>query len=249
MRAALLALLVLAPAAQAAAPARIDHGRFENVQLLLPASPAKSVVLLLSNAGGWQQAEQRQAEALQRAGTAVIGIDTAQFLKTLEADGGDCVFPDGDLENLSRFLQAYAQLPGYRAPVLAGNGAGAALAYATLMQAPAGTFAAGLLSDFDARLPLQKPLCTDSGPQITAGMSKQPAVLLGQRKLAAPVVIINGSAAPALDTLLGTTPAARQLRIKAAQQAVLRSSRHSVCWQHGLQVRLPPRQQTWAIYP
>ena len=213
MRVALLALLLLMPAAQAAAPARLDHGRFENVQLLLPATPAQSVVLLLSDTRGWQPAEQLQALALQRAGAAVIGIDTAQFMRALEADGGDCVYPDGDLENLSRFLQAYAQLPGYRAPLLAGNGVGAALAYATLMQAPTGTFAAGLLSDFEARLPLQKPLCTSPNAQATTPATKQAAVLLGQRALASPVLILNSRAAPALDALLRSTPAARQLRL------------------------------------
>ena len=45
--------------------------------------------------------------------------------------------PAGDLDNLARETQAQVGLDRYVPPVLAGRGAGAALAYAALAQAPA----------------------------------------------------------------------------------------------------------------
>ncbi len=70
----------------------------------------------------------------------VTGIDLPKFRASLEADGDQCVFPDGDLENLSHFVQAYMHLPTYLAPMLVGYGAGGTLAYAILAQAPRNTF-------------------------------------------------------------------------------------------------------------
>lgn len=52
----------------AGAPELLAHGRFEKVRVYSPAAPARSVVLLLSDAAGWQPQEQRQAEALTAEG-------------------------------------------------------------------------------------------------------------------------------------------------------------------------------------
>ncbi len=62
----------------------------------------------------------------------------ASSSRSSRTDGGSCVFPDGDLENLSHYVQAYYKLPTYFTPVLVGYSAGASLAYATLAQAPRG---------------------------------------------------------------------------------------------------------------
>ena len=50
----------------------------------------------------------------------VTGIDLPQFKAALRTDGASCVSPDGDLENLSHFVQAYFHNAGYIAPLLAG---------------------------------------------------------------------------------------------------------------------------------
>ena len=57
----------------------------------------------------------------------VAGIDVPKLDANFEADAADCIFPDGDLENLSHFLQAYYHLPTYLTPFLVGYGSGAAL--------------------------------------------------------------------------------------------------------------------------
>jgi len=163
-----LALLLTACGKTAPAPEAIDHGRFKNVQLYRPSGTPQRVVLLLSDQNGWDAHMARQAEALRGEQTLVIGIDNRQFTAVLEADGGSCVFPDGDLENLSRFVQAYVRLPGYLAPVLAGSGTGAALVYATLAQAPATLFSAGLVTGLCPGAALKKPLCTGEGKTLAA---------------------------------------------------------------------------------
>jgi len=148
-----------APApAPAALPDHVSHGRFQNVAVILPYGTPRSMVLLLAGEGG-ANAGADLARVLARRGAMVAVIDVSRFDEALEADGADCVFPDGDLENLSHFVQAYYHLPIYRAPLLVGYGAGANLAYATLAQAPAHTFAGAITIGFCPATSLRKPLC------------------------------------------------------------------------------------------
>ncbi|WP_204307303.1 hypothetical protein, partial [Enterobacter hormaechei] len=72
------------------------------------------------------------AESLAQQGALVAGLSTPALFASLEADPGDCAFPDGDLENFSRFLQAYEKVPGYYPPILVGDNEGGALAYAMI---------------------------------------------------------------------------------------------------------------------
>ena len=116
-------------------------------------------MILLSDSGGWDGEAASRAGQLAGAGALVIGIDLPQFQQALNGDGGNCVYPDGDLDNLSRFVQAYRHLDGYRPPILAGLGAGATLARDTLNQAPAGMFSAGLGLAPVAAVGLKKSLC------------------------------------------------------------------------------------------
>jgi type IV secretory pathway VirJ component len=143
-------------------PDQISHGRFQNLAVYLPqgspqATPS-SMVLLLADPGG-PDAGADIARELARRGAMVAVIDVTKFAAVLDADGADCEFADGDLENLGHFLQAYYQLPLYRAPLLVGYGAGANLAYAILAQAPAETFAGAITAGFCPETSLRKPLC------------------------------------------------------------------------------------------
>jgi type IV secretory pathway VirJ component len=125
---------------------QLSHGRFENFTVYVPHASAKGFVLLLSGSDGWSPNLQDIATRL----------------------AADCVFPDGDLENLSHFVQAYFQLPTYLSPILAGYGEGATLAYATLVQAPANTFAGAVSVEFCPSYALSKPLCKGSGVEFTS---------------------------------------------------------------------------------
>jgi type IV secretory pathway VirJ component len=130
------------------------------------------MVLLLANPGG-SNAGADLALELARHGAMVAVIDIGKFDQALGADGAECVFPDGDLENLSHFLQAYYHLPIYRAPLLVGYGAGANLAYAVLAQAPAQTFAGAITMGFCPETSLRKPLCKGGALQSERTANQQ----------------------------------------------------------------------------
>jgi type IV secretory pathway VirJ component len=166
----LVSILVCLLWAAIASPARaesISHGRFKDVQIFRPAGAVKHVALFLSGDGGWDRGMAGMAAQLALEGSLVVGIDVAQFFGELEDDDGSCVFPDGDLENLSHYVQAYYKLPTYYTPVLVGYSSGASLAYATLAQAPRGVFGGALSLAFCADLDLNKPLCKTESLQYT----------------------------------------------------------------------------------
>ena len=185
------ALLQAGSGAQAASPETISHGRFNDLPVYKPAGPVKGFALLLSGAAGWDAAAKTQAEALARQGTMVAGIDTAKLLANLEADKGKCVMPDGDMENLSRFIQAYEHLPTYFPPILVGQGAGASLAYAMNAQAPVTRFGGLLTVDFCPVLPMQKPLCNGEGVHFEKTTSAAGAKLLPAKKLDHPWIALQ----------------------------------------------------------
>jgi type IV secretory pathway VirJ component len=163
------ALQTPARAGLAATATRLNHGRFKEVVVYMPAHAATSFALLISSDEGWNGAAEAMALALVQQGAMVAGIDLPKFKAMLEADGAQCESPAGDLENLSHFVQAYFHNPTYLAPMLAGISSGATLAYAALAQAPKDTFAAALTSGFCPTFNLDKPLCKGSGLESARG--------------------------------------------------------------------------------
>lgn len=149
------------------APEKISHGLFEDVHLYRPHGKPRQFVLFLSGDDGWSRHTERLARALVDDGAMVAGIDTPRLFTRLEEGDGSCTFPDGDLENLSHYLQGYAQLDTYHLPLLAGYSSGATFAYAMLAQAPQGLFAGALTLGFCADLELAKPLCPGEGVHFT----------------------------------------------------------------------------------
>jgi len=152
-----------APAAPASKgrirPQTVSHGMFKAVRVYRPSGNVKQFVLFLSGDGGWSHDTDDMAQVMVAAGAMVAGIDDRVLVRTLEHDGGSCVFPDGDLENLAHFVQAYYRLPTYLTPLLGGYSAGASLAYAVGAQAPSGIFAGVVTLGFSPDLDLRKPLC------------------------------------------------------------------------------------------
>ena len=159
----LLALMLLLPPVLAAEPQRttIATSEFGPVAVSAPDEAAKGFVLLFSGDDGIGQEEQKAIERLVAAGLAVAAIDTQAALKNLNAgDQKACIGLSGPLEWVSHNAQHALKVARYEEPVLLGRGAGAALVYVTLVQAPPLSFAGGLSVDFLPRLPLQRPFCT-----------------------------------------------------------------------------------------
>lgn len=187
------AALALGGPATAQAQEKISHGRFTDVSLVRPKGEAKSFVLFLSGEAGWTPALAAQAQALADQGAAVAGIHTPRMLARIGKESGDCLLPDGDLENLSHFLQGYARLPAYFPPLLVGPGLGGTLAYAMLAQAPEDTFAGAISMGFCPELALKKPLCKGEGVHFTKRAGGAGLALLPTPKLRAPWVALQGS--------------------------------------------------------
>lgn len=159
-----LALVVVMASGLLAAPALalepVSHGRFERVPVLLPDGPVQRVVVWFAGDG---DAAPRQArlQALRRDGALVVDVDTRHLAGVLAKEGGSCGFSAGDVENFSRYVQAYLRVPTYHLPILGGDGAGAALAYAVSAQSGPDVFAGLLTEDFCPRLGDTRMICGD----------------------------------------------------------------------------------------
>lgn len=191
----------------------LSHGRFQHLQIYRPGGSVKHVVLFLSGDGGWNRRLASLAGPLLKDGALVVGIDVPELFAALEADGAGCVFPDGDLENLSHFVQAYYKLPTYFTPLLVGYSSGATLAYAMLAQAPPGIFAGAVSLSFCADLDLRKPLCVGESLHFSARKDGEGVRLIPASRLHAPWVALHGTtdsvcpASEARDFVAQTHPA------------------------------------------
>jgi type IV secretory pathway VirJ component len=180
-----LYVLLLLACTSATAAETISHGRFEQLRIYRPRGEARQTVLFFSGERGWEAELEPIAQSLAHQGALVAGIDSPALFRNLEKDDG-CVNPDGDLENLSHFLQAYYRLPAYRPALLIGAASGAAFVHAMLAQAPAGTFSGGISIGFCPTMPLRKPLCPNDS------VSKPSARLHPSAKLGAPWTVLQG---------------------------------------------------------
>ena len=178
---------------------RSSHGRFENFIVYAPHAAPKGFVLLLSGADGWNQRMSDMATRLAQQGAMVAGIDVARFDAALEADGAECVFPDGDLENLSHFVQAYYHLATYLSPIVAGYSAGATFAYAMLAQAPTNTFAGAVSMEFCPSYALRKRLCKGSGLESGPHAREGGVDFLPSKQIGNPWIVLEGGGPQACD--------------------------------------------------
>jgi type IV secretory pathway VirJ component len=161
---------------------RLNHGRFQDLIVYSPAATPSSFVLFLSGDSGWDADDEGMAQRLVQRGAMVTGIDLPKFKANLDADGAQCVFPDGDLENLSHFVQAYTHGAAYLPPMLVGVNSGAGLAYGMLAQAPKDTFASALTMGFCPTFDWHKSLCKGSGVEFEhapSGVKFKPIPKLG----------------------------------------------------------------------
>jgi type IV secretory pathway VirJ component len=193
---------------------RLSHGRFASVTVYVPHGSPRGLVEFLSGADGWTPALDSLAKQIAAQGAMVAGIDVAKLNAVLETDAGQCVYPDGDLENLSHFVQAYFRLPTYLTPILAGDAAGGTLAYATLIQAPTNTFAGAVSMNFCPGYDLQKPLCKGSGVEFTPRAGGRGVEFLPSKQPGTAWSVVQsgdlpGCDLPAVRTFVGEVPGAR----------------------------------------
>jgi type IV secretory pathway VirJ component len=201
----------------------LAHGRFQSVAIYHPSGTVRDVVLLMSGDGGWQPDTDRMAQVLRQHGALVIGIDEPALLASFTKEKSPCFFPDGDLENLSHYVQAYYRLPTYITPVMGGYSSGATLAYATAAQAPPGLFAGVLTLGFTPDYETTKPLCKGEGVHFVRREDGKGLKLLPDPKLALHWVDVHGAA----DTVCPAPAAAAFIRnIHNAQISLIPGVEH-----------------------
>jgi type IV secretory pathway VirJ component len=222
----LIALSSGTSALGANAPDMLAHGRFTQVAVYRPAHEVKQFVLLLSGVGT-DRAEPiltALAQELASDGAMVASVDTAELLASLERDPASCTSPDGDLENLSRYVQAYYRLPTYITPILVGYSAGGTFAYAMVAQAPADLFAGAISLRFCPVLALKRPLCPGTELRATPRTDGQSVQLLPATRLQVPWVTLqidgdSACATPLTPQFVAAVPHAKQLSLPALAHA------------------------------
>ncbi len=186
-------LAAMLPALDLRAQETITHGNFDRVALYRPHDEAKQFVLFLSGDKGWDAGMDRAARALVAEGAMVAGIDLPRLRARFAKAGDACVLPDGDLENLSHYLQGYARQPTYRTPLLVGYQSGAALAYTMQAVADKDVFAGALSLSFCPVLDLGKPLCARDGRPVSASTKGAVTTLATAAPLPQPWVVLQGN--------------------------------------------------------
>ncbi|MBK1663861.1 type IV secretory pathway protein AcvB [Rhodospirillum rubrum] len=142
-------------------------GSLPDPKIEMPKGPQNALVVLISDAQGWSDADARLSARLKDSGSVVIGIDLPRYLAVLEKAPEDCVYLVGDIEELSQEVQKAAGGAAYVLPVIAGSGEGADLALAMAAQTPDATIGHTLAVDPTGGLPLKKILCTDAPHRAT----------------------------------------------------------------------------------
>lgn len=185
---------ISAAPAQAQNAARYDTGMIPTPRILKPQGEVKAAVVLISDAAGWSDKEEGVASRLTGEGSLVIGIDLPRYLAALSKDDGDCVYMVSDIEALSQQVQRSLDKSAYDLPVVAGVGAGGALALAIAAQTPPATIGATIAADPEEGIALLKELCTPAdkrtvGDRMIYGLTDGP--------LPDPVTVLFSDAASA----------------------------------------------------
>lgn len=179
------------PPAAAGDPA-LELGMIPTPHIFRPVGTMRSNIFLLSDADGWNDAEDSQAKALAAKGALVVGIDLPSYIAALNKDEDDCIYMISDVESVAQQVQRSLGSGSYRSPVIAGTGAAGALVLGMIAQSPAATIGEAIAVDPQAGIMLTKQLCTPAekqqdGERIIYGLT--------EGALPAPVTIyFSGSA-------------------------------------------------------
>lgn len=144
-------------------PDSLNYGRFGKLMIYKPIQEPDKVVICISGDGGWNQGIQNIAFKTLSPGTLLIGVDIRKYLRALNQQKSNCLYPAADFESISQYVQKKLGYKTYSQPVLLGYSSGAALVYGILAQAPQNTFIGGVVFGFCPDIRISKPLCKGSG--------------------------------------------------------------------------------------
>lgn len=161
-------LCLAALPAAAEAPDGYDVGMIAAPHIFLPQDTISEVVVLISGADGWGPGDEAEAKRLLEKNVATIGLDLPSWLEGMKKHDDDCVYTVSDIEEISRRVQKNSA-QDYRLPVIAGHGAGGAMAVAIMSQTPPSTIAATVAVDPEAGVSVPDTLCTDAKHAVING--------------------------------------------------------------------------------
>jgi type IV secretory pathway VirJ component len=176
----------------AAAEQSMTFARFGTITLYGDTDRFTSVALFVSGDGGWNKGVIDMARSLAGMQALVVGIDIRHYLAELAKGKEKCSYPAADFEAVSKYVQKRLGKKSYLAPVLVGYSSGATLVYATLAQAPPGTFLGAISMGFCPDLPIDKPFCTGYGLQSARRQDDKGYDFLPSTSLKAPWVAFQG---------------------------------------------------------
>ena len=169
-----LVLLVQSGSAMGAAP--LAFGPFGELILRGRLTDPSTVAIVISDDSGWGETEEELARIAGEAGALVAGVDAKRYFAHVTRKGYE---PNVsyELESMSKYVQKNLGLPRLTPPLLLGHGAGAGIVYASLAQAPAGTFPGGVSLGFRPELKLAQPFGIGRGltwTRTAAGIRYEP---------------------------------------------------------------------------
>lgn len=194
---------------------RRDEGRFGSVQIFASPSADRGVAFLFSDAVGWNAGMTEAAMRIAAEGALVVGVDLPSYLRGLRASDDGCHYVIAEIEDLSHRLEREHGFPAFRAPILAGVGAGGTLAYAALAQSPAATVDGAISVDPTPVLATRVALCAGAVALAApgGGFRYEPRTGLPGYWWASPLVSLPpplAALAPAVD-VAATAPAADRM--------------------------------------
>ena len=154
---------------------KYDLGMIPAPHILRPQGKVTSEVVLISDLAGWGDKEKAVADKLVTNGSLVIGIDYPSFLASLNkydvSQNDGCIYIVSDLESLSQQVQRSFADSTYQLPVIAGVGAGGAMALTIAAQTPDATVAGTLAVDPTFGIGLKQELCTPAEKKTDGDMA------------------------------------------------------------------------------
>jgi type IV secretory pathway VirJ component len=152
-------LSVLLVLAASAAAFSWELPRLGTVTVVTPVGQPSGGVILLRDPGLADPIPPQSLQALSEAGLIVAVVDAGHFLAALEPASHGCLSVSEDLVELKVMMRQRGHLPPGGPVILAGTGAGGALAYGALAQSAPGQFSGAVAFGFNPELPGRLPLC------------------------------------------------------------------------------------------
>lgn len=170
----------------------MSYSHFGTVHIYRNLNPPEGVVLFVSGDGGWMLSAVQMAHSVADMNFIVVGISIPHFMKSFNRSKEKCLYPAGDFENLSMFIQKKLKLSKYHKPILMGYSSGATLVYALLAQAPANTFKGAVAIGFCLDVKSAIPFCSGNGLKWHVLKPGKSFNLDRYEKFTAPFIAIQG---------------------------------------------------------